>query len=88
MASILRSLGAEIEACNGEMWVNADGVGSVEPCPEDIGKIRGGFFVIGPLLARFGEAVVALPGGCDIGTRPVDLYIRGLRALGAIVELG
>ncbi|KAJ9671462.1 hypothetical protein PVL29_025258 [Vitis rotundifolia] len=88
MASILRSLGAEIEACNGEMWINADGVGSVEPCPEDIGKIRGGFFVIGPLLARFGEAVVALPGGCDIGTRPVDLYIRGLRALGAIVELG
>ncbi|KAK1583436.1 hypothetical protein Q3G72_023760 [Acer saccharum] len=50
-------------------------------------KNRGGFFVIGPLLTRFGEAVVGLPGGCDIGERPVDLYIRGFRALGAVAEL-
>lgn len=87
MASILRSLGAEIEEENGEMLINSDGVRSVEPCSEEIGMIRGGFFVIGPLLARFGQALVALPGGCDIGARPVDLYIRGLRALGAVVEL-
>lgn len=87
MASILRSLGADVEACDGEMLVNADGVGSVEPCSAEMGKIRGGFFVLGPLLARFGEAVVAFPGGCDIGARPVDLHIEGLRALGAIVEL-
>ncbi|XP_040362935.1 UDP-N-acetylglucosamine 1-carboxyvinyltransferase isoform X1 [Rosa chinensis] len=52
-----------------------------------IRKIRGGFFVLGPLVARFGEAVVALPGGCDNGARPVDLYIRGLQALGAVVEM-
>ncbi|KAK9268917.1 hypothetical protein L1049_000682 [Liquidambar formosana] len=87
MASILSSLGAEIEVFNGEILVNTDGIRSVEPCPDLIGKIRGGFFVIGPLLARFGEAVLALPGGCNIGARPVDLYIRGLRALGAVVEL-
>ncbi|PSR96402.1 UDP-N-acetylglucosamine 1-carboxyvinyltransferase [Actinidia chinensis var. chinensis] len=87
MLSILGSLGAEIESFGGDVVVNTDRVGSVEPCLDLIGKIRGGFFVIGPLLGRFGEAVVGLPGGCDIGARPVDLYVRGLRALGAIVEL-
>lgn len=69
------------------MRVNSDGVGKVEVDLEEMKKIRGGFFVIGPLVARFGEAVVALPGGCNIGKRPVDLHLRGLRALGAVVEL-
>lgn len=89
MVSIIRSLGAKIEfnERNKEILVNTDGVGRVEPCLEEMRKIRGGFFVIGPLLARFGEAVVGLPGGCDIGERPVDLYVRGLRALGAAVEI-
>lgn len=89
MLSILRSLGAKIEfnERNKEILVNTDGVGRVEPCLEEMRKIRGGFFVIGPLLARFGEAVVGLPRGCDIGERPVDLYVRGLRALGAAVEI-
>ncbi|XP_043688337.1 UDP-N-acetylglucosamine 1-carboxyvinyltransferase 2-like isoform X2 [Telopea speciosissima] len=85
--SILQSLGVQVEASNGEVTVDTNGIRSVEPCPESVGKTRGGFFVVGPLLARFGEAVVALPGGCDIGTRPIDLYIRGLQALGAVVEL-
>ncbi|CAL2253781.1 unnamed protein product [Prunus armeniaca] len=87
MASVLASLGAKVEVFNNEMLVNTDGVDSVEPNSDEICKIRGGFFVIGPLVARFREAVVALPGGCNIGTRPVDLYIRGLQALGAVVEL-
>ncbi|XP_042490447.1 UDP-N-acetylglucosamine 1-carboxyvinyltransferase-like isoform X1 [Macadamia integrifolia] len=87
MFSILQSLGVRVEASNGEVTVDTDGIRSVEPCPESVRQTRGGFFVVGPLLARFGEAVVALPGGCDIGTRPIDLYIRGLQALGAVVEL-
>ncbi|KAF9610043.1 hypothetical protein IFM89_019771 [Coptis chinensis] len=44
-------------------------------------------FVGGPLLARFGEAMVALPGGCDIGARPIDIYVRGFLALGATIEM-
>ncbi|KAK9204129.1 hypothetical protein WN943_014387 [Citrus x changshan-huyou] len=78
MLSILRSLGAKIEfnERNKEILVNTDGVGRAEPCLEEMRKIRGGFFVIGPLLARFGEAVVGLPGGCDIGERPVDLLCK------------
>ncbi|KAF9602143.1 hypothetical protein IFM89_025310 [Coptis chinensis] len=53
----------------------------------DAGKIRGGFFVGGPLLARFGEAMVALPGGCEIWARPIDIYVQEFRALGATVEM-
>ncbi|XP_019194391.1 PREDICTED: uncharacterized protein LOC109188256 isoform X1 [Ipomoea nil] len=87
MASILESLGAKVDIFGGEMVVNAGCIKSVEPDSSQIGKLRGGFFVLGPLLARFGEAVVGLPGGCDIGARPVDLYIKGLRALGAVVQL-
>ncbi|XP_075079323.1 uncharacterized protein LOC107763358 isoform X2 [Nicotiana tabacum] len=87
MASILESLGAQLMTFNGEIVVNTDGLLSVEPDSAEIRKLRGGFFVLGPLLARFGEATVGLPGGCDIGTRPIDLYIHGLQALGATVEL-
>lgn len=50
-------------------------------------KMRASFLVIGPLLARCGEATVSLPGGCAIGTRPVDLHLRGLEALGADIRL-
>src|SRR5690606_12618533 len=52
-----------------------------------VSKMRASFWVIGPLLARMGEARVSLPGGCAIGTRPVDLFIDGLRALGAQIEI-
>jgi len=54
---------------------------------ELVSKMRASFWVIGPLLARMGEARVSLPGGCAIGTRPVDLFIDGLRALGAQIEI-
>ena len=50
-------------------------------------KMRASFWVLGPLLARMGEAQVSLPGGCAIGTRPVDLLIMALEALGAEIEL-
>ncbi len=54
---------------------------------ELVSKMRASFWVIGPLLARMGEARVSLPGGCAIGTRPVDLFIDGLRVLGAEIEI-
>jgi len=50
-------------------------------------RMRASFWVLGPLLARYGEATVSLPGGCAIGTRPVDLHLMGLEALGAQMEL-
>lgn len=54
---------------------------------ELVSKMRASFWVIGPLLARMGEAKVSLPGGCAIGTRPVDLFIEGLQALGADIDV-
>ena len=54
---------------------------------EMVSKMRASFWVLGPLLAREGEACVSLPGGCAIGTRPVDLHLEGLKALGAEIEL-
>ena len=54
---------------------------------ELVAKMRASFWVIGPLLAREGQARVSLPGGCAIGTRPVDLFIEGLQALGATMEI-
>lgn len=87
MLAILSSLGVKLEVNKNEVLVNADEISSVEPDLDEVSKIRGGFFVLGPLIARFGKAIVPLPGGCDIGLRPVDLYIRGLEALGAVVEV-
>ena len=49
--------------------------------------MRASFWVIGPLLARMGEARVSLPGGCAIGTRPVDFFLYGLRQLGAEIDI-
>ena len=54
---------------------------------ELVSKMRASFWVIGPLLARMGEAKVSLPGGCAIGTRPVDLFLDGLQALGAQIDV-
>lgn len=54
---------------------------------ELVSKMRASFWVIGPLLARMGQARVSLPGGCAIGTRPVDLFIDGLQALGAAIDV-
>ncbi len=54
---------------------------------EFVRQMRASFWVIGPLLARMGEAKVSLPGGCAIGTRPVDFFIQGLKALGADIDI-
>ena len=54
---------------------------------EFIKKIRASYYLLGALLGKYGHAEVALPGGCNIGSRPIDLHIKGFRALGANVDL-
>ncbi|MFM9937994.1 MAG: UDP-N-acetylglucosamine 1-carboxyvinyltransferase [Hyphomicrobiaceae bacterium] len=54
---------------------------------EMVSRMRASFWVLGPILARMGEAKVSLPGGCAIGTRPVDLHLQGLKALGAEIDI-
>jgi UDP-N-acetylglucosamine 1-carboxyvinyltransferase len=86
MGQILRSLGAEVQFDRGTLTVRAaqvKGLGDYEL----IRKMRGSVCILGPLLARRGEAVVSLPGGCVIGARPIDLHLKGLKALGAKITI-
>lgn len=87
MLTLLGLLGVSVKRETGRVIVDATTVQSVE-APYDLVKVmRASILVLGPLLARFGEAVVSLPGGCAIGQRPVDLHVDGLRKLGATVSL-
>jgi UDP-N-acetylglucosamine 1-carboxyvinyltransferase len=87
MLKLLERMGAKVEGEAGEVRLDARLVG--EPfAPYDLVKtMRASILVLGPLLARFGEARVSLPGGCAIGERPVDLHIKGLAAMGAHVAI-
>jgi len=86
MIQILGALGADVERSSGTVRVSAETV--TDTAPYDlVRRMRASVCVMGPLLARLGRAVVSLPGGCIIGDRPVDLHIRGLKALGAKVEI-
>ena len=88
MIRVLRSLGIRAEYSQPNIvrtWVNSY-VKHVAPY-ELVTKMRASFFIIGPLLARTGFAKVPLPGGCAIGSRPVNIHLKGLESLGATVEL-
>ena len=86
MVQILSTLGAEVERASGNVIVKANKVAAEAPY-DVVRKMRASVCVLGPMLARNGEALVSLPGGCVIGDRPIDLHLRGLEALGAEVEV-
>lgn len=87
MIKILRSLGAYAEYCNGEVIVEAKTIKSHIADYKLVSTMRASFCVLGPLLGRLRKAKVSLPGGCIIGVRPVDLHLKGIKALGAKVEV-
>lgn len=83
MGKVLKRLGATIEvAGKHELVIDTSSVDSWETPYELVSKMRASTAVLGPLLARFGHAVVAMPGGCNIGARKIDMHILGLEALG------
>ncbi len=86
MLQILSHLGAEVERASGTVQVCAEKIKSVAPY-DLVRKMRASVCVLGPLLARAKEATVALPGGCVIGDRPIDLHLKGFQALGAMVRV-
>ncbi len=86
MIQILSALGAEVERSSGTVRINAANIISDAPY-ELVRKMRASICVMGPLLARLGKAKVSLPGGCVIGDRPVDLHLKGLRAIGAVIDM-
>src|SRR5207248_11157465 len=86
MGQILSSLGADVGAAGDTLTIQAArlfGVGDYDL----IRKMRGSICILGPLLARLHKARVSLPGGCVIGSRPVDLHLKGLTALGAKITI-
>ncbi|NMC32267.1 MAG: UDP-N-acetylglucosamine 1-carboxyvinyltransferase [Veillonellaceae bacterium] len=72
----------------GSLFIDSTGVKSCEASYELVRKMRASFLVMGPLLSRFQEARISLPGGCAIGSRPIDLHLKGFEALGAQIILG
>jgi len=88
MLSLLKRLGTRVEQ-HGQETVELSGanIDSLEAPYELVKTMRASILVLGPLLARFGQARVSLPGGCAIGQRPVDQHIRGLEALGAQITI-
>ena len=84
---LLTMLGAKVERRDNVVWVDSSEVNHLEAPYELVKTMRASVLVLGPLLARFNQAKVSLPGGCAIGARPVDQHIRGFESLGADVTL-
>ncbi|KMY40219.1 UDP-N-acetylglucosamine 1-carboxyvinyltransferase, partial [Bacillus sp. FJAT-27445] len=85
---VLRYLNAEVTFKDNTVTVNASRELSVEAPFEYVRKMRASVLVMGSLLARNGRARVALPGGCAIGSRPIDQHLKGFEAMGATVKVG
>ena len=84
---LLQFLGCETSHVGNTLKVKVGVPQSLEAPYDLVRKMRASILVLGPLLARFGRARVSLPGGCAIGTRPIDLHLEGMKAFGAEVEL-
>lgn len=87
MLKLLRQMGLAVTQENGVVTLNGAGVNHWEAPYDMVKTMRASILVLGPLLARFGEAKVSLPGGCAIGSRPVDQHIKGLQAMGAEITI-
>jgi len=88
MTELLRQHGVAVDPLEGGNTLSVGGDITCTEAPYDIvSKMRASILVLGPLVARCGQARVSLPGGCAIGTRPVDLHLKGLEALGAEIKL-
>jgi UDP-N-acetylglucosamine 1-carboxyvinyltransferase len=86
MGEVLEHLGAVVDWGDGGLSVDATSLSSVEAPYELVRRMRASIVVLGPLLARTGEARVAMPGGDNIGLRPIDLHLEGLRRMGARIR--
>jgi len=85
---VLESLGAKVTYRDEVITVNAENLTSCEAPYEWVSKMRASFLVMGPLLTRMGHTRISLPGGCAIGTRPIDQHLKGFEAMGAEISLG
>ena len=87
MRKLLQQIGVKIEQSDDHVVLSAARIDKLEAPYDMVKTMRASILVLGPLVARFGEARVSLPGGCAIGSRPVDLHIKGLQAMGAEIHI-
>ena len=90
LINLLRELNCEVQfsSITGDLKINTLNLKEVDPNSELIRKMRASFLVMGPMLARFGRCKISMPGGCNIGSRPVDLHLKGFKSLGIESEIG
>lgn len=89
MCKLTEALGAEVtsDLDNNVVEINANKIHTYEAPGDLVSKMRASILVMGPLLARTGKTIISMPGGCAIGDRPIELHLKGMRALGAEVEI-
>lgn len=87
MIKLLKSLGKKVDFQDNKVNITSSGKSSYIADYKLVSTMRGSFCVLGPLLAKLNKAKVSMPGGCVIGVRPVDLHLKGLKALGAKIEI-
>ena len=88
ICDVIASLGVKVTKDGDNITFDASTISAVEAPYDLVRRMRASFLVIGPLLARKGEARIALPGGCAIGSRPIDLHLKAFEALGATITMG
>ncbi len=90
ISEVLRELGVKVsfQKDKNKLTIDSTQITSCDAPYELIRKMRASFLIMGPLLARCGHSKISLPGGCAIGTRPIDLHLKGFEALGAKIEIG
>lgn len=88
MCEVLKSLGSEVEYLEEDVIrINSANLNKYETHYDLMSKMRASFLVMGPLLTRLGKTKNSLPGGCAIGTRPIDLHLKGFKSLGATIDV-
>ncbi|MEO1923829.1 MAG: UDP-N-acetylglucosamine 1-carboxyvinyltransferase [Nautiliaceae bacterium] len=87
LLKLLSNLGAEYKFDNNNLTINTSTINNTTAVYEIVKTMRASILVLGPLLARFGECKVSLPGGCAIGARPVDLHLKALETMGADIKI-
>ncbi|WP_027632601.1 UDP-N-acetylglucosamine 1-carboxyvinyltransferase [Clostridium hydrogeniformans] len=89
ICDLLSSMNTKVSFNDNNIYIDTSGILSTdEPDGDLVRKMRASFLIMGPMLSRFGKVKISLPGGCNIGTRPIDLHLKGFRALGANIDLG
>lgn len=88
ICDVLRSINSNITSEKDKIIIDNSNLMNNDPDSELVRKMRASFLIMGPMISRFGKFKISLPGGCNIGTRPIDLHLKGFSALGAEVNLG